>query len=106
MTDYNDGKWHGWTGGKCPVHPDTVLIVKWSCNGEQTVPLKASQIKHWEGDEVCAFRVTKPFRKPLELWVNVYEDKGSYSTYFSLGEAKNYLCANGRTVHMREVANG
>lgn len=21
MTDYNDGKWHGWNGGKCPVHP-------------------------------------------------------------------------------------
>ena len=21
MTGYNDGKWHGWNGGECPVHP-------------------------------------------------------------------------------------
>ena len=23
MTSYNDGKWHGWNGGECPVHPET-----------------------------------------------------------------------------------
>lgn len=27
MTDYNDGKWHGWNGGECPVHPDAVVEV-------------------------------------------------------------------------------
>lgn len=25
MTDYNDGNWHGWNGGECPVHPKTLV---------------------------------------------------------------------------------
>lgn len=24
--DYNDGKIHGWNGGECPVHPETVVM--------------------------------------------------------------------------------
>ena len=27
--DYNDGNWHGWNGGECPVHPDSEIAVKW-----------------------------------------------------------------------------
>ena len=27
MTNYNDGRWHGWNGGECPVHPETVVVV-------------------------------------------------------------------------------
>ena len=26
---YNDGKWHGWNGGECPVHPKTVVDYLW-----------------------------------------------------------------------------
>ena len=26
MVDYNDGNWHGWDGGECPVHPESVPI--------------------------------------------------------------------------------
>lgn len=33
MTDYNDGKIHGWNGGDCPVHPETEVLV-WLRNGE------------------------------------------------------------------------
>ena len=25
--NYNDGRWHGWNGGECPVHPETVVVV-------------------------------------------------------------------------------
>ena len=27
MTDYNDGKWHGHNGERCPVHAQTVVEV-------------------------------------------------------------------------------
>ncbi len=25
MTDWNNGQIHGWNGGDCPVHPETVV---------------------------------------------------------------------------------
>lgn len=30
MTNYNDGKWHGWNGGKCPVHPESIVQVQFA----------------------------------------------------------------------------
>lgn len=65
MTDYNDGKIHGWNGGECPVHPKTVVEVR-EWNG-----LK------WTADaDICdwlsmrgAFRVVRAYREPREFWV-------------------------------------
>ena len=42
MTDYNDGKWHGWNGGECPVHPESELKV-WFQSGflQENIPVLA-----------------------------------------------------------------
>ena len=44
-------------------------------------------------------------KKPLELWVNVYDETGFSHTHSTPGMAANSLSANGkgRTVHMIEV---
>lgn len=64
MTDYNDGKIHGWNGGECPVHPKTVVEirywtgVRWSREAEKC---------HWPSMRGC-FRVVTPYRDPREFW--------------------------------------
>lgn len=67
MTNYNDGNWHGWNGGECPVHPDTV--VEYQCYARGVV--KASGLA-WEHDgtecDIIAFRVTKEHKEPREFW--------------------------------------
>ena len=65
MTDYNDGKWHGWNGGECPVHPKTCVKAV-EDNGAR-----------WESEaENCswismkgAFLVVKEYRQPREFWL-------------------------------------
>ena len=56
MTDYNDGKWHGWNGGECPVHPGSVVSVVFE-NGTQD-ECGATAI-NWNMSRYrpCAFRV-------------------------------------------------
>jgi hypothetical protein len=77
MTNYNDGLWHGWNGGECPVHPMSMVeyigarnVAEWreSFYGK----VLASNIS-WVGDDdsfVVAFRVTKEYREPREFWVH------------------------------------
>lgn len=36
MSDYYDGCWHGWNGGECPVHPETIIDVCLYDDGEVT----------------------------------------------------------------------
>jgi hypothetical protein len=71
--DYNDGKWHRWAGGECPVHTSSVVQIKY-------ITL-LSTINDIEGDAggfvwdsvpvpIVAFRVTKEYVKaPREFWV-------------------------------------
>lgn len=74
--NYNDGKWHGWNGGECPVHPRTV--VHFCCMNIAGGKTEASDLV-WNNeddavedgvDPVVAFRVIKEHREPLEFWVN------------------------------------
>lgn len=70
MTDYNDGRWHGWNGGECPVHPktDTEYMTRNGIN--YTRP--AGHIS-WESgfdSSVIAFRVVKEHREPREVYLN------------------------------------
>jgi len=67
MTDYSDGNWHGWNGGDCPVHPNTVVEVTWS-DGD-----------NWSGEAclnvwnvVQLFRVVKRHKEPREFWIDVH----------------------------------
>ena len=75
MTDYNDGKWHGWNGGECPV--DLGCLVEFQTIGgvvgrADHDPLAASDLSWFhDGDDgdLIAFRVTKPAPpKPRECW--------------------------------------
>ena len=71
MTDYNDGKWHGWNGGECPVHPETVVeVVTTEGSGEGPAVAfvwdKPDYLNNW----IVAFRVIKPYREPREVYLN------------------------------------
>ena len=70
MTDYNDGKWHGWNGGECPVHPKSVVEVAL----HRGVSLHAINASRWDwSDDDCpiiAFRVVKEYREPREVYLN------------------------------------
>ena len=74
MTDYNDGKWHGWNGGECPVHPESVVSIVLE-NGSVYHNQRADDWDFSNGEDclpIIAFRVTKPYvepRKPREWWV-------------------------------------
>lgn len=73
MTDYNDGKWHGWNGGKCPVHPESVVDYIWFDEGDEaelcgtTKGRRADDAVGW--CQVVKFRVTKEHKEPREFWV-------------------------------------
>lgn len=73
--NYNDGLWHGWNGGECPVHPETVVEVVWL---DKTAPKRETLIALnfvWDDEisKVVAFRVVKEHREPREWFVFVKE---------------------------------
>lgn len=74
MTDYNDGNWHGWNGGECPVHRDSVVNVVWADNRNPDKPGEYQAVRiAWGskiGDAPVAFRVIKQHREPREFWMN------------------------------------
>lgn len=66
MTDYNDGNWHGWNGGECPVHPLSEVEIITETPGKND---GAAEHFTWNGPDhlgqpIIAFRVTKPHREP------------------------------------------
>ena len=101
MTDYNDGKWHGWNGGECPVHPKSVVEVRFYMAYSEG-PAAADNLD-WDDPDcvIVAFRVVKPFREPQERWIC-----GNWA-YRSLAEAKAHhsekLDTAPEIIHVREV---
>ena len=77
MINYNDGKWHGWNGGECPVHPETVIEVRWKSDhatqrGQAGNFDRAGQWK-WNNtysNRIVAFRVAKEHKEPREIVVD------------------------------------
>lgn len=58
MTDYNDGKWHGWNGGECPVNPDVLVeIMLWSGSSDMDVAGKIDWSHNFIPGCIIAFRV-------------------------------------------------
>lgn len=70
MTNYNDGKWHGWNGGECPLHPETTVDVVVSSGDRRTVKSKSWHNYH----QIIAFRVIEEWKKPREFWVRRITD--------------------------------
>ncbi len=92
MTDYSDGKWHGWNGGECPVHQKTGVEVVYFANasfgGKVTnAVLEARQVT-WESEvaPIVAFRVVKAYRETRVIWVNEYPN-GASTTYINKEKA-------------------
>jgi hypothetical protein len=76
--DYNDGKWHRWAGGECPVHTSSVVHATFlAVIGEPRTESRAAHMFVW-GDcdsPIVALRVTKeyvePPKVPREFWVEL-----------------------------------
>ncbi|QDP54203.1 MAG: hypothetical protein GOVbin4685_63 [Prokaryotic dsDNA virus sp.] len=69
-TNYNDGFWHPWTGGECPVHPKSMVAVLPVGGAKDHTPEMAASAVSWGGDfPVVAFRVTKEHKEPREWWL-------------------------------------
>jgi hypothetical protein len=75
----DDGRWYGWNGGECPVHPKSVVQVKIlegnARNGGSGIA--SDYTWKWSGcypeNNIIAFRVTKPYVEPREVWVSFDE---------------------------------
>jgi hypothetical protein len=71
ITNYNDGDWHPWTGGDCPVHQGSrvELMMNSGDTGENLVA------GDWNWGRVIktkivAFKVTKEYKpEPREFWI-------------------------------------
>jgi hypothetical protein len=73
MVNYNDGNWHGWNGGECPVHPKSLLEVIYLDNGLSCIDDAFSGACDFSaGAElpIIAFRVIKEYREPREWWID------------------------------------
>ena len=104
--DYNDGNWHGWNGGECPVHPKSVVDV---CLIDRAC-VEGETAERWfwdkESTRIRAFRVIKPYvepPKPREFWINEYPNG---KCYMFRNKADADECAPDnriRCIHVREV---
>ena len=78
MTDYRDGKIHGWNGGECPVHPkDEVKVWLREDKAEDNGYGKGEEwVWKWHEDynqsDIIAFKVVKKYVEPKTIWVNEY----------------------------------
>ena len=104
MTNYNDGKWHGWNGEElkpASVHDNSVIEFIWhdentDKHGCRTMFAGRDERDHspaW--GHVLKFRVTKEHKEPREFWLtpNSHDPSGFHvvsSTYPN-------------TIHVREV---
>lgn len=110
MTNYNDGNFHGWNGGECPVHPRT--MVEYVCRDTLRDEDVAGNLVWDEADEECdpiiAFRVTKERKEPREWWISISSD----GTQVLLpGDIKEFSQCEvgtvpGKIIHVREVMEG
>ena len=85
MSDYCNGQIHGWNGGECPVHPETVVSI-WKRGGSMAWSGKAGNVCWDHGScvsDIIAFQVVKRHVEPKVIWVNeanFCEDWSVYAT--------------------------
>lgn len=101
MTNYNDGNWHGWNGGECPVHPKSVVewvhvceLNEWSLGIQEK--MEAGQLGFNEG--IIAFRVVKEYREPREFWI-----AGQMALAFPSSREAKTAYPGITPIHVREV---
>jgi hypothetical protein len=71
--DYNNGQIHGWNGGECPVHPET-MVEAWFRGGgsSETVANRLFWSRSDKDGDIIAFQVVKAYVEPKVIWVNEY----------------------------------
>lgn len=115
MTDYNDGKWHGWNGGECPVHPDSdIEIIFSNAFGELMRDTRKALGHFWHTPdgmlkaETFVFRVIKEYRAPREWWAvgeTLHKSREKAETFITELDSDNPGLAGrfGPVIHVREV---
>ena len=101
--DYNDGTIHGWNGGDCPVHPETVVKV-WFRVGSRGE--KQSGNYYWgcsgANSDIIAFRVVKEYVEPKVIWVNEYAN-GDLFAYWDEKHAKRLVGSDTTRIAVKYV---
>ena len=67
MTNYNDGDWHGWDGGDCPVHPES--MVEHRAAYSHIIGPYPAKNNIW--GRPLLFRVTKEHKEPREWLISM-----------------------------------
>ena len=103
--DPNDGKWHGWNGGDCPVHPKTEVEAVYTSSSLNDLDSDSGAADrfvwgHCGNFDIISFRVTKAWeepKEPREFWIT---GRGSFGEVWS-------ECPEGRTgfIHVKETRN-
>ena len=96
--NYVEGKWYGWNGGECPVHPDTdVDVVCHDLLEDEHESVRAcakERAGDWcwsdESEPIIAFRVVKYHVEPKVVWVNEYANN-CWSVYETKEKAKKLV---------------
>ncbi len=93
MTNYNDGKWHGWNGGECPVHPDSEVEVVGGYDVGTNTAIAGDDL-YWPN--VAAFRVVTPYIEETtyegECWAYHYTCMEPSLASFNV----NGICTHGK----------
>lgn len=107
--DYNDGKWHGWNGGECPVDPDSEIEVRWA-NPQESRVNHSGLACRWDSrcwhnispfGRIIAFRVTKPAPpQPRDFWLR-FDMNGTLPVVYATPTEPT--TAEGFVIHVREV---
>ncbi len=99
MTDYNDGKWHGWNGGDWPegVHKKSMVEAYYRIESytdgftiQGALEARTAYGRSWP--DIVAFRVVKPYREPRVWWLVIDKWGDVFAAHTSLDVAKE----NGR----------
>lgn len=93
MTNYNDGKWHGWNGGECPVHPGSEIEAVYTRSEcFKGIVSDVAKAFSWEDGEyslgLVAFRVVKEHREPKEYTIDPRKNIIWYSSEDDLVHVK------------------
>lgn len=101
------GKWIGWNGGECPVHPmTTVEAVFYSFDGKSMNASVGEAYRFvWDTHlgTILAYRVIKEYREPRELYLT-FDKEGRYvSATIDEDIAGQLTPKNGSYAKFREV---
>ena len=77
---YIEGKWYGWNGGECPVHPETVVDAIYLIEKDLVTLQESRCAEYWLWNSISlpiiAFRVVKHYVEPKVVWMNEYNGNG------------------------------